>query len=134
MRLQKEQALALALALEQSVLDLGEFERGSAPAIDQTQHVIAPERPDRHVFQLRKGGGARRVEFELEAAGRRIDAEGDRAALVAVGIGEFPAADHLLGSIADRRRGLRLRDPGGKDEREQREKFARHGGTWIRHR
>jgi hypothetical protein len=57
------------------VLDLGEFERGDASPIEQAKHVVAPEHPDRDASLLRKGGGARRVQLELEAAGRRIEAE-----------------------------------------------------------
>jgi hypothetical protein len=114
---------ALALGLVHVRLDLGEIEHDRAFGIEQPHRIFGPDRPGRHVLQRREGGSALRIELDLVAAGRGIDAEGERTGLVAGGVGDFPGADHAPRGFARRRR-LRLADTGGKAKRDQNESHA----------
>src|SRR5262245_24204662 len=91
------EALAFALALVHAAFDLGELEHRDFAGIDEAKHIVRSERPGHHVLERWNRGPADRIEFQLEAIRHGIDAEGHRAALVAVGIGDLPSADELLG-------------------------------------
>ena len=107
----EEQPLALALGFEHAALDLVEVEDDRALAVEQPDRILRPDAPDADIPQHREIR-AGRIEFELEAAGRRVGLEVDGAALVARGVGDFPGADHRLGGLAQRRGRLRARDAG----------------------
>src|SRR5262249_8297072 len=114
------EALALALGLENTALDLGKLEHRSLAAVDEPQLVLGPQRPGHHLFERRDGAG--RIELELEAAARcRIDTERHRTALVAIGIGDLPGGtDEVLGKITGWWRTLRARRGGRQRQRRKR--------------
>ena len=64
------------------------------------------EHPGDYIPERRKGPAAFRVELDSKTAGRAVDAEIDRAAPAALGIGEFPRPDQFPRGVAYRRRGL----------------------------
>src|SRR4029077_17243716 len=68
------------------------------------------------------------IEFDLEAAWAAVAFEGGGAGAVAIGIGEFPVADHPLGGVAERGRRLCEGDASHAD-RYQSNRSTGHGHT-----
>src|SRR5262249_43682385 len=113
----EEEPLPFALGFVHVRLDFHEIENDDTLGIQQPHLVVRSHGPDPDVLERRKRGAASFIELELEAACARIELEGNRASLVARGVGNFPRADHLLGGVARRRR-LRAGADGGQRKRD----------------
>src|SRR6516164_128565 len=128
----EEEPLPFTLGLVHVRLDFHEIENDDALGIQQPHLIVRPHGPDPDVLERREGGAAGFIELELEAAGGRVELKGDRAGLVARGVGNLPGADHLLGGVARRRR-LRAGADGKERKRDHGETSAsRHGETRTR--
>src|SRR5262249_18995758 len=122
------QSLPFALGFVHVRLDFHEIENDGALGIQQPHLIVGPHGPDPDVLERWERGAAGFVELELEAAGGGIELEGDRAGLVARGVGNFPGADHVLGGVA-RRRCVRAGAGGGQRKRDHSNtRASRHGG------
>src|SRR6185312_16880487 len=97
--------------LVDAALDLAEIDQRPALRIDEMQEIVVREIPRDDVSGERKQRRTILVKLDLEAAGRGRVLEGDRADLVAVGVGEFPGAEERLGRIAELRWRLRQCEP-----------------------